>query len=108
MIKITNTINTIVVTNGAYKNIYYNQGYRPVVEQVTPEGYESKILTSDEEFVVDILEKPISSWIKEEVKRFAEIHDIDLKGTKNVNEAKVLIKAFIENNIETEKLEGVE
>lgn len=37
-------------------------------------------------------EKPLSQWTKNEVKRFASIKGIDLKGTKNASEAKERIK----------------
>ena len=44
----------------------------------------------------EILEKPISQWSKGEVKRFAAIKKIDISGTKNANEAKEIIKSFID------------
>ena len=44
----------------------------------------------------EILEKPISQWNKDEVKRFAGIKEIDITGTKNANEAKEIIKSFLE------------
>ena len=52
--------------------------------------------TEDEIFVEEILEKPISQWNKDEVKRFAAIKEIDISGTKNANEAKEIIKSFID------------
>ena len=52
--------------------------------------------SEDDIFVEEILEKPISQWNKEEVKRFAAIKEIDISGTKNANEAKEIIKSFID------------
>ena len=51
----------------------------------------------DEIFVNSIQKKPLASWNKEEVKRYAAIFDIDLSGTKSANEAKERIKAFMNN-----------
>lgn len=51
----------------------------------------------DDIFVNSIQKKPLSSWNKEEVKRYATIFDIDLTGTKSANEAKERIKAFMKN-----------
>lgn len=53
--------------------------------------------TEDEDanFVNEIQKKPLASWNKEEVKRYASILEIDLSGTKNVNEAKERIKAYM-------------
>ena len=52
--------------------------------------------SEDDIFVEEILEKPISQWNKEEVKRFAAIKEIDISGTKNANEAKEIMKSFID------------
>ncbi len=101
MVKITNGVNVFEVTQGAFDGIYSKQGYHKVdepvkgqPEQVTnvePEKSETEL------FCEDILEKPISQWNKEEVKKFAEIKGIDITGTKNANEAKERIKAFIDS-----------
>ena len=83
MVKITNGVNVFEVTRGAFDGIYSRQGY--TIEK-----------TEDEIFVEEILEKPISQWDKDEVKRFAGIKEIDITGTRNVNEAKEIIKSFLE------------
>ena len=54
----------------------------------------------DEKFLEEVEEKPLSQWSKDEVKKFAALKDIDLSGTKNINEAKALIKDFMEANAE--------
>lgn len=97
MVKITNGVNVFEVTRGAFDGIYSRQGYRLVDEKVkAPETPVAPTKTKDEIFVEEILEKPISQWNKEEVKRFAAIKGIDISGTKNANEAKDIIKSFID------------
>lgn len=101
MVRITNGVNVFEVTRGAFDGIYSRQGYTIVNEKVvegakTPETPKVPEKTEDEIFVEEILEKPISQWNKEEVKRFAAIKEIDITGTKNANEAKEIIKSFLE------------
>ena len=96
MVKITNGVSTLVVTRGAYEGIYKSQGYsisgdlavKPVEKVVEPEQKTDK--------VNELIEKPISQWTKEEVKEFASKNNIDISGTKNANEAKAIIKKFID------------
>lgn len=101
MIKITNGVAVLEVTNGAYEGIYRHQGYRPVsakAEEKKTEGEQvSKApeKTEDELFAEEIVKKPISQWNKDEVKRFAAIKSLDITGTKNANEAKEIIKTFL-------------
>ena len=99
MVKITNGVNVFEVTRGAFDGIYSRQGYKLVNEKVETKDTkvnETPEKTEDEIFVEEILEKPISQWNKEEVKRFAAIKEIDISGTKNANEAKEIIKSFID------------
>ena len=99
MVKITNGVNVFEVTRGAFDGIYSRQGYRLVDENVeanAPEAPAASEKSEDDIFVEEILEKPISQWNKEEVKRFAAIKEIDISGTKNANEAKEIIKSFID------------
>lgn len=104
MVKITNGKNVFEVTSGAYDSIYRHQGYQVIGEKEqdfgadTPEneGEGTPTKTADELFVEELLAKPISQWNKDEVKRFAAIKGIDLTGTKNVNEAKEVIKKAID------------
>lgn len=99
MVKITNGVNVFEVTRGAFDGIYSRLGYTIMDENkkaeapVVPAAPEK---TEDEIFVEEILEKPISQWNKDEVKRFAAIKEIDITGTKNANEAKEIIKSFID------------
>ena len=99
MVKITNGVNVFEVTRGAFNGIYSRQGYRLVDEKTeakAPEVPAAPEKSEDDIFVEEILEKPISQWNKEEVKRFAAIKEIDISGTKNANEAKEIIKSFID------------
>ena len=99
MVKITNGVNVFEVTRGAFDGIYSRQGYRLVDEKVEANASEAPAApekSEDDIFVEEILEKPISQWNKEEVKRFAAIKEIDISGTKNANEAKEIIKSFID------------
>ena len=97
MVKITNGVDVFEVTKGAFDGIYSRQGYRLVDEKAeakVPKALAKK--SEDDIFVEEILEKPISQWNKDEVKRFAAIKEIDISGTKNANEAKEIIKSFID------------
>ena len=98
MVKITNGVVTFEVTRGAYDGIYSHQGFKPVeevAEEKVAAGEDADNRTDDEKFADELVEKPISQWNKEEVKRFAAIRDIDISGTKNANEAKEIIKQFL-------------
>ena len=96
MVRITNGVNVFEVTKGAFDGIYSRQGYVLVVDD-TPkqEAPAVKDKTEDELFIEAVSEKPISQWSKDEVKRFASIKGVDIAGTKNVNEAKEIIKGFL-------------
>lgn len=99
MVKITNGVNVFEVTRGAFDGIYSRQGYKLVDEKAEAKAHEAHAdpeKSEDDIFVEEILEKPISQWNKEEVKRFAAIKEIDISGTKNANEAKEIIKSFID------------
>jgi hypothetical protein len=101
VVKITNGVNVFEVTRGAFDGIYSRQGYTIMNEKVaesakTPKALKAPEKTEDEIFVEEILEKPISQWNKGEIKRFAAIKEIDISGTKNANEAKEIIKSFID------------
>ena len=99
MVKITNGKNVFEVTSGAYEKIYKHQGYQVIdkpnraKQDFVPEELAGETKTADEMFVEELQEKPISQWNKDEVKRYAAIMDIDIKGTKSVNDAKDIIKA---------------
>ena len=98
MVKITNGVTIFEVTRGAYEGIYSKQGYTTVDEKKYDDGHvEAPGKSDDELFVEAIVEKPLSQWSKDEIKRFAALKGIDISGTKNANEAKALIKDFIDS-----------
>ena len=97
MVKITNGVNVFEVTRGAFDGIYSRQGYVLLNENKHDnKDADTSEKTEDEKFIDEIIEKPISQWSKEEVKRLAAIKEIDISGTKNANEAKEIIKSFID------------
>lgn len=99
MLKITNGVNVFEVTRGAFDGIYSRQGYR-VMKEHAPEVDEQPKApekSDDELFIESTIEKPISQWNKDEVKRFAAIKGIDISGTKSAGEAKEIIKTFLES-----------
>lgn len=98
MVRITNGLNTIEVSRGAYNTIFSKQGFSIVDEpekpvDVNPDGSDG--MFDEDAFVEEIMEKPISQWTGSEVKKFASIKGVDISGTKNVNEAKERIKSFL-------------
>lgn len=108
LIKITDGVKSITVTQGAYEGIYKNLGFEPadkVEEEVKvdpkekgKEGQKDDGKSENEIFAEELLEKPISEWSKDEVKRFAEIKEIDISETKNPGQAKEVIGAWLEEN----------
>lgn len=94
MVKITNGVSTFEVTRGAYDTIYSKQGYKLLEKPAAVEDSHGK--SADEVFAESVVEKPLSQWSKDEVKRFASINSIDITGTKSVNEAKNIIKQYID------------
>ena len=122
MVKCTNGIAVIEVTEGAYNTIFKDQGYRPIVDEVkTPvapvvvpaeEEVETPVednteveseeqadayVPEEKDEIDSLLEKPIGQWSNEEVKAFAEAKGIDITGTKNAKEAKGRIRKFLED-----------
>lgn len=86
------------VTQGAYDTVFKGQGYSIVPKPKKAGQHKSvgKALSEDERFVAELMEKPISQWTKDEVKRFVDIKGIDTSGAKSVNEVKDLIKSMFQ------------
>lgn len=103
MVKITNGRDVFEVTEGAFEGIFIHQGFKKCDEAKTKsinviDEVEIPVIDAADEFdeVEDEeIEKPVSQWTKAEVKEFAKVNGIDISGTKNVNEAKEIIKQFI-------------
>ena len=104
MVKITDGVHTMEVSMGAYKGIFSKQGYTLVDEgnepEVAPEvgGHETESSDDDKAFLTELKEKPLSQWSKGEVKRFAAMFKLDITGTKNIGEAKAIIKAYMDEH----------
>ena len=50
----------------------------------------------DEEFLKDILEKPLSQWSKDELQRFVKINEIDISGVTKTSEVRSLVKGYLD------------
>lgn len=103
MVTITNGIVTTSVTRGAYEMLFRDAGYSIVGGEIAKAESEAAVqqdsapaVDENEAFISDLTEKPISEWDKNEVKKFASIKGIYIGGTKTMNEAKELIKKFLE------------
>lgn len=97
MVKITNFVNTFEVTQGAYDDIFKKQGFELVEEKEDKkETVEETKKTDEEAYIEELMEKPISQWNKEEVKTYASLKNIDISNTKNIGEARNIIKQSID------------
>ena len=115
MITVSNGIDTFSITKGAFP-IYKTMGFRAVDDSVVEEHVseqaedtldncedslnivdESEISDEDAAFLSAIEEKPISQWSSIEVKRYANINDIDISHAKNLKEGKAIIKRYFDN-----------
>lgn len=120
MVKITNYVNTFKVTQGAYDDIFKKQGFelveenprkkkkatkKPVKEAVEEvkedeweEATEKDYKSEEEEYIDELLKKPISQWSKAEVKTYASINGLDISKTQNIGEARNIIKQSIDKD----------
>ena len=98
MVDITNLVNTYSVTKGAYEDIFKRQGFKPVKEEKEDkkETVEETKKTDKEAYIEELMEKPISQWNKEEVKTYASLKNVDISNTKNIGEARNIIKQSID------------
>lgn len=108
MVKITNGVNIFEVTDGAYENNFKKLGYKIVKEKGSKAKVAKQEVEADnavEETVEEtikmseLVEKPLSNWTKDEVKKFAKANEIDITGTKGVDEAKERINDFLVANV---------
>lgn len=99
MVDITNKVDTYSVTKGAYEDIFKRQGFKSVEEEKVEgkkETVEETKKTDEEAYIEELMEKPISQWNKEEVKTYASLKNIDISNTKNIGEARNIIKQSID------------
>lgn len=119
MVKISNGEVTQIVSRGAFDTQYKRLGFQIVednksaevkkeVKKAAEEKKPESHVPDDDDFDADaaddteddfeeLLEKPISQWNKTEVKDFAAAKSIDIHGTKNANEAKEIIKKYLDD-----------
>lgn len=100
MVKITNGVNVIEVTRGAFNSIYSKQGFievdKPKLKKAPKKEPKKPEETSDDTFVSKMEETPISEWKKEDIKRYCEIVELDITDMKP-SEAKEAIKEYLAN-----------
>lgn len=102
MVKITNGVRTFEVTEGAFKSIFAHQGFQKVVDEEPKKteepdaGGKNDDGNNDAEFIEGLKEKPISQWSKNDIKQYAAITGLDITGTKNINEARDLVKSHMD------------
>ena len=122
MVKISNGDVTQIVSHGAFETQYKKLGFQIVGDNQAIEAKKEVKKAADvnkhevqvpdnDDFYADaadddtdngddfeeLLEKPISQWNKTEVKDFAAAKGIDIHGTKNANEAKEIIKKYLDD-----------
>ena len=117
MIKITNGTSIIVVTNGAYRDIYKYHGYRPLNEVVEAKeaadaaskamhdhGLESDKAEAETDATVvpETPAKPLEQWSKQECHDFVKTHGIDTGSAKSVTEVKKIIADWMLAQAEAE------
>lgn len=112
MVKLTNGVDTIIVSSGA-ANVYKRMGFKPVGEHTPGDIIDSindnaieEHVSDDDIYVNNLLEKPISRWSKEEVKKFAAIKGINLNGAKTFNDAKDRVKSYLNEEDRNNSSEG--
>lgn len=119
MVKISNGEVTQIVSRGAFDTQYKRLGFQIVGDNQAVEAkkevkkaadvnksepqvpdnddFDADAADDNEDDFEELLEKPISQWNKTEVKDFAVAKGIDIHGTKNVNEAKEIIKKYLDD-----------
>lgn len=119
MVKISNGEVTQIVSRGAFDTQYKRLGFqivednkvaevqrevkkaaeekKPEVQVPDDDDFDADAADDTEDDFEELLEKPISQWNKTEVKDFAAAKGIDIHGTKNVNEAKEIIKKYLDD-----------
>ena len=115
MVIITNGTVTTKVSVGAYNSMYKDIGFTVVDGEVAASAEEVVVSEPVDEVpdIVDestqsvdetndfseLLEKPLTQWSKQEVKDFAAAKGIELQGAKSFNDAKELVKQYLDNEV---------
>ena len=94
MIELVNQSGEVIKVPSGARKFYENRGFKPasIVDAVVAQAP-----VEEQDKIEKLLEKPIGQWKKDEVIAFANAKEIDITGTKNINEAKAIIKEFLES-----------
>jgi hypothetical protein len=103
MVKITNGIKTVEVSNSAYREIFAPMGFYEVGNEITQPKSEKPIqdksVASGDEIepkadsdIEDILTKPISTWSSEEIRKIADAKQIDTSSANTVKQARAIVR----------------
>ena len=106
MITITNGVEVIEVSNGAYESVFKNQGYKPVKKAKKPAesatapqvAKEEQPANDDDAFIDEITEKPIAEWKRDELERYATIKGIEIPEGAKVPEIKAIVKDALDSD----------
>ena len=124
MVTISNGKTTFRVTAGAVE-VYKSMGFHVVDDkendQIKPVEHKEEKVAEDvagepeadgsdaedegveddteEAYVTELLEKPLSQWSNEEVKEFVRIKGIDTSGAKKFSQVKDIIKAYLDEQV---------
>ena len=124
MVTISNGKTTLRVTAGAVET-YKSMGFHVVDgkenDQIKPVEHKEEKVAEDvagepeagssdaedegveddteEAYVTELLEKPLSQWSNEEVKEFVRIKGIDTSGAKKLSQVKDIIKAYLDEQV---------
>lgn len=119
-VMITNGVVSARVSKGAFDNYYKTIGFwvedgseskeapvaTPIKDEESVETDEPIIEDeeevvededSDEAFIEEVMEKPISQWSAVELKRFAIIKNIDTSDAKKTSDARNIVKQYLQN-----------
>ncbi|MGN1217798.1 MAG: hypothetical protein ACI4TD_07475 [Phocaeicola sp.] len=66
-------------------------------DDVEGEGRENQESDADDNFVAELLEKSLSQWSAEEIKKFVSIKGIDTTGAKKLGDVKNIIKKYLDD-----------
>lgn len=119
LVKISNGVVTNIVSRAAYEEQFKKLGFDivedsavvqkpaaivvPDVEEIPepeevadePVDVPEEQETSDD-FVEELLEKPISQWTNDELKEFVKIKGIDTSSVKKTSEVRNIVKKYLE------------
>lgn len=97
MIKLENAKGKVITVPSGARKFYEGQGFH-AISQTSKPAPEKKRKEADQ--FDELLKKPIGQWSKADLVSFAKANSIDLHGTKNIHEARTLVKDYIDEQNE--------